>query len=445
MLPGRYPSYPGSVDGVQLRIKFDSPEIRFDDRLVRLLRSFFRRRRTATPDSKVLAMTHEYTLNTFFRMTPKDLLKQYFTKKGIQLNVPFEKLGKRDFKPILDAVLALSENDRAGVELDCREVWMLATAKGSRLIAEQAELEGLNIGQTLADLENGYARSMWLWLHHGHERGTIFFQCLLGAMSDEVPWGRALRYTVQAKSVPATGAEERATLAQGISKFYEPQGRGKQCVVEHLQRKDPLRHLYLAYPEDLPHSDLAYEGRDLKRKSRKSVFEVRFRFRPDDGTLEVSAPGPDKDAKALRDLFCRQILGLPLLPPDVRAPEHQLDKLKYRSMRFPTDPEDAIESVQIVALRLNNVNSWSRRLTIECNPDVDNILDVLDAWAGAAQNVDHMKASHAKFRFMFRGTDRRRGTKFTFTLTTPNSSNLRDDPRAQLARKYIKRWGIIPE
>ena len=39
-------------------------------------------------------------------------------------------------------------------------------------------------------------------------------------------------------------------------------------------------------------SDLEYdEGSELRRRARRSAFEVAWLFRPDEGVLEIHAPG----------------------------------------------------------------------------------------------------------------------------------------------------------
>lgn len=164
------------------------------------------------------------------------------------------------------------------------------------------------------------------------------------------------------------------------------------------------------------------------------------------GTLDLHAQG-DRGVKArLLYIFCTAILHED--PPPEQPGDHpyELNGLLSRDFPFPTDPEDRIESVHVLKLRLSPA-STKRRITLEADPNAgphdifDMMADYLNAQtlAGSAVNVTH---AEFRLRFVAKGYEQQR--PLTFSVSFPNSSNLKSLPeeRRLLAEKYLKRWGI---
>lgn len=392
-------------------------------------------------------MSHEYTLNTFVRMTPNELLKEYFARRGLLADFDFESINRRDVSSLVAVMEGFDEKVRSEVDQDFQDIAALSTRKGPVFIADEAEYAGLEVAEDLAKQENDYGLAMWVWLNHNPGPSGLFQRSLLLALASEMRWPRSKRRRGIPSREPATDLEVTQALSGDVVGFFRRQGRGRRCVVEYFQRRDPVRHLYMAYPEDYTQADLQIDEGQLARHPRRPVFEIGFCYRPDEGTLEVHAPGPDRDIEALQALFCRHVLGLGGLPERPGKLEYDLEGLKSPSMAFPTDPEDGIVEVAVMALRLNDDRDWSVRLTFEVKPlESRTIWDVMaNRLAGGLAALDRMTVSQAKFRFTFAGPDGTEGSTFSFTVTRPDSSTLKDDPRSHLAKKYLKRWRIAAQ
>jgi hypothetical protein len=162
--------------------------------------------------------------------------------------------------------------------------------------------------------------------------------------------------------------------------------------------------------------------------------------------LDLYAQG-DRGVKArLLYTFCSKILGENPPPEQPGNHPYELNGLRCRGLTFATDPEDGIEEVIVLKIRLSTRNG-RRRLTLEADPQEGphDLYDMMDEClkesflCHAAVNV-----TQAEFRFRFAPRCGERPKPLTFSVTFPNSSNLTSLPEEQrlLAEKYLKRWGI---
>jgi len=390
-------------------------------------------------------MAHDYTLNTFLRQTPNHLLKDYFARRGVLDEVPFDALKKREHEPILAGMEALDPTPRARIETEFYDIFCLATKAGTQIIMDEAGLRGLDIADQIEAMENHYHRAMWLFLNHGPLGDGLFLACSTIARINELSFTTSKRRKDLPKISPATDDETCCRLAEAISVLYRSQGRGHRCKVEHFLRPDPTRHCYYAWPEDYTTSELQYDEVDLLGpRLRKSVFEVAFVFRPDEGTLEIHAPGKKAEIQALQEVFCRITLGMDQMPPSTNDRCFVLNGLKSEDFAFVTDPVDGIAHVHVVALRMNTLGSRRCRLTVEQDPaSGESLHDWLDrALHRERTPLEVLDVNQARIRVEWAPVDSRKPRTLTFTLTTPDSSTLRDFPHHQIVKRYLEKWQI---
>lgn len=392
-------------------------------------------------------MAHEYTLSTFLKQTPKPLLKAYFDKVGILGGVDFVGLAKRDCEPIILAMDALDDDVRSDVERDFQDMFMLADKAGTQIILDETSLAGLKVADEIEAMENHYHRALWLFLNHRDRRvngATIFENCLRFAHMKELSFTNAKRRKDLPKREPRFDQPTLDGMAEALRAVYRKQGRGHRCVVEHALRPGPDRHCYFAYPEDYTTSELQYEGEDLRRQCRKSVFQIVFVYRPDEGVLEISAPGQKKDIEVLQEVFCRYALEMDSLPPRTNDRCYELNGLKRADFAFPTEPADQIDKVEVVALRMNVVGNRRRRITVEQDP---NSGETLHGWMKAALNEQRVPlrmfdVTHARFKVTWRARPGEKAKTLTFSLTAPDSTSLKDLPQHNAIKRYLKPWKL---
>jgi hypothetical protein len=391
-------------------------------------------------------MAHEYTLGTFLRQTPKSVLKDYFDRIGLLRGVNFQALSRRKEESIITAMDGLGANDRAKVDQEFQDIFVLANKAGTQIVLDMAKLSGLEIADQFEKMENHYHRAMWLFLNHGGNGAFLFATCLRFALMKELSFTNSKRRKNLPMRAPRHDKSTLDMMTGALQAVYRRQGRGHRCVVEHAIRPNPTRHCFFAYPEDYTTSELQYEGDVLARRSRKSVFHVVFVFRPDEGILEICGPGQKNDIQVLQEVFCRHALEMDRLPPPMNDRCFDLNGLKSPDFGFPTNPEDNIEKVEVVALRMNFVATPRKRISFEQDP---NSNETLHAWIRAMVKdqlmpLKMMDVSYARLRVTWRVLEGEPAKQLTFSVTVPDSTTLRDLPLHNVVKPYLKAWKLAP-
>jgi len=117
---------------------------------------------------------------------------------------------------------------------------------------------------------------------------------------------------------------------------------------------------------------------------------------------------------------------------------------------FPTDPEDGIDSVRLVLLRLEMAEAAGVRVTLEAPRDGD--LD-LHGVAKRLLSFPHMGEgmlvpTRAKLAIAFYPErESRRGKMLAVTLTRPNGCDLKNRTERErlIGEKYLERWGLVQQ
>jgi hypothetical protein len=387
-----------------------------------------------------------YTLGTFLRQTPVPMLKEYLKSKSLHL-------GKREEvepQSVATAIESLPPNDRARIERDFQDVHILANRAGTVILHGEVELCDVPVADNLEAMENHHHRAMWLLLNRRWNGHDLFGNCTAAARVRRPHSLKIQRCRGLPRQEPSTDEPALQSLAEEIRAFYRGQGRGHKCIVEHYFRSAPKRHCYFAYPEDYTTSELQYEGDVLKRRTRKSIFEVVFIYIPDEGTLEVSAPGGKRELAALQTIFCKTMLRLSGLPERSRQYQFNLDLLKDPDFSFPTDVEDGIEKVEILAMRVNPRNNPRRRIVVEQDPTshetiydwINNVLK--EENVSMSRMLDRVFVSQVKIRITWYADNGGRPRTLTFTLTLPCTCSLDDSRLHRVVKRYLRRWKIAP-
>jgi len=389
-------------------------------------------------------MARQYSLRTFLHQTPNRLLAAYFHRQNLLTSHSFERLRARDIGPIIAAMRELTGEQRARVEADFQDIFSLADQRGAILIAARVGYAGWDVAAQLAEMSNHYHRAMWLFLEHGGSSDSgLFRTCAMLAQVESLSFPRSKRLTgIQSNSV-RTDPESLSRLSRAISHLYQLQGRGFRCKVENHLRSNPTRHVFNAYPEDYSSSEIAYIEGELGTRVRQPVFQVAFVFHPEDGVLELSAPGKRKDTQLLQAHFCTYILGeqfdiVPATPRPLR-----LDALKHPDFAFPTQPGENLERVELLSLRMRPIadNAGVVKFSMGDLP-LHEFIDRFLTRGDYARN--DLRVVQARLRFTWRAVAGERRRVSSVTLTLPDSTTLKDLPHHQIIRRSLSRWNIAP-
>lgn len=387
-------------------------------------------------------MGRNYSPKTFLRYTPNKILKEYFGRKKVLADIEFDTLSETTIEPIAQALNELPEKQKRNIEAEFRQINEMACEMGVRVLLEEAGsvFHNLDWSQTFAEMKNHYERAFWAFLNHP----DIFEIASELAYMDRVGSWRQ-RYVGEGLK-PAIKPEDLENLAKGLSEFYKKQGRGHRCEIDNYRREQPERHCYFAYPEDYATTEIGYDDSGkFSHWPRRPAFEVIFVYRPDSGILEVSAKGKNDEIEKLQEIFGQNILGLENLP-DKKSKRYDLTKLKDKNVVLRTEPEDRVEKVIIRMLRLDLPGSESHRITFEASSrrDKQSIHTLIEKSLNKANvSLDSVTVARAKLQFVFAPSNGKRGKTWTFEISIPDRCTLKDDPLDQIAKKYIRQWGLI--
>lgn len=390
-------------------------------------------------------MAGQYSPKMFLRKIPNALLKLYFEKAGIDTGVDLAGLREADGDVVFAAIERLSAGAAKRVASDFTLVNDLACEKGVQAIREEALLCGLDWAGAFAGMANEHARAMWTFLHH---RDRFDAAAALHTMDRRnFRWHRFVGYRLDA----ATDEQALEAFGEALATHFRKQGRGRHCHVDFYRRVEPERYCYFAYPEDAATTDLGYDEQgQFQRRPRQPAFEVIFVYRPEQGLVQLCGRWGKEHKESLARLFCIHVLGLRDLPDEDGREPFDLSVLKDGEFAFPTEPQDRVRSIEVRLMRLDlpfdRRKGNGRRLTLEARSSDEApralhqlMHDLIDPFAVGLADV---QIGRAKLCMTFDVPDSSRAKSLTFEVSYPDHCSLQDDPYDQLARKYLRLWGI---
>ncbi|MEQ1504301.1 MAG: hypothetical protein ABMB14_18820 [Myxococcota bacterium] len=387
-------------------------------------------------------MASTYTLSTFLRQTPKSLLQRYFRGHDLLGHVAFDELRTRDATVITEAMNRLPTEVRGRIDLDFQDIHLLADKFAARIVMDLAQAYEPELVDRLGRMENHYARAMWLYLERRRHDDDLFDHCRELVQVEQIRFSRSKRRNSLPHYPPAHDEPVLLMMAEGIKELYQAQGRGGNCQVEVYERQDPSRFYFVGYPEDYATSELEYEGVELRRRVRRSTFDVALLYRPDEGTLEIHAPGRRDEIEALQRIFCETALGS-AAPPLGNDRCYDLDRLLDPAFAFALDPVDDLDRIEVCSMRLVRSASKKPRITFETTP-----CPLADFLRQVADELDtplpQWTLTTVKLRAVWRGAEKKRPKTVAFSLSSPDTSDLKDTPEHLVLKRYLKIWGIAP-
>lgn len=388
-------------------------------------------------------MSRQYAPKTFLRQIRPSQFLKYFQQRGITPAVDLELLKRPNVDPAYQWMQSLRPDMLREAETDFLAVSEMATELGIHALLRAARSRGLAWEETFKE-GNHYQRAFFAFLFHRKvfELATYFDEM------DRIGGSRWRRRFVGKGLEPATSSEMLAHLAEQMCRAYKKQGRGQRCHIDYYRRAEPDRHCFFAYPEDFPVSDIGYTDENvLAARPRRPAIEVVFVYRPDDGLLEITAPGGQDWADELASVFCTTVLGMDDAPPESRLATINLQVLLSREFRFPCDPGTGIETVDLREVRLELPDGSNKSVTFTAKPsyyDPDAVLNLIEKVVDPASlDLNRVVVSRARIMVTFAAQDKPKGKRVTFTLRLPEHCTLRDTPHDQIIKRCLRQWGLV--
>lgn len=382
-------------------------------------------------------MVSSYSLPLFLRQVPYPMLAEYFGQRELLQSFPFFLTGQQvDY--LLRAITELPAGVRASVDREFRDVSRLTSKWGTTLIVSALEARGIYAGPALKALPNQHARAMWFLLNHGNGEASPFAACARIARTQHGSGLRVRRQQGLPKRVPLHDEAACARIAEGLRTFYGRQGRGEHCCVFHERVVDPERHYFLALPEDYAEADFEYDGDALRSADRKPVFQLAYCYYPDEGILEIRAPGSKDDVEAIASVFCAAVLPERADGSIGTEPTASLDRVLSPDLRLPVEPADELASVEIAAVKVRVRGKPQRHLVLVSEPtepaEFHKVVREM-----VAKPLETLEVTQVKLRFVWAAKDGADAAHETIEVT-PTGPRLAGGPKDRVIRDCLRRW-----
>jgi len=388
-------------------------------------------------------MARQYSLRSFLRNAPNALLRRYLTDKGIGSDLGWDSLGETQVGPILEAIERAPAEVRVEVERSFRDVNEMATEGGIQTIIDEGRhpQHRIDLAETLGKMAGHYDRAFYAFL----EYPRVFDVARRFNHADHLS-GKSWRKRCDLPDVdPAIDLESRERLARAVSAYYrKTQGRGHACQVEHYSRGDQL--YWFAYPEDYAGTSIEYDEADqFERRSQRPAFEVIFVYSSDEKSLDLFVRGSWRIVRDLQEIWGRTVLGVELGEPEKLGVVYQLNALKRREFPLAFHQGDGVQEIHVRKLRLKVMGKGNKRIVLEANvrDAPEGVYDLLDEVTGPGGiSLELVDVTQVGFQFLFYAEGRRGTQTLNFDVTHPNSCSLKYDPKHEIAKKYLREWGI---
>lgn len=355
--------------------------------------------------------------------------------------------GETDVGPVFDAWMGLPARQCAQVHSDFEMVNALADEPGVQTILEEGQYHGLDLARAMEPFRGFHDKVLWAFLEHP----KVVEVAYRFREADEFPLSYWVRRREGVPVVEARAGNQAAPdLPRAIGSYFRlKEGRGRECVVDVYRRGTRL--YYYAFPEDYAQASLEYVGdeKNLRRRSRRPVFQVVFVYDSAAGALDTYFRGGRRARQDLEAIFARIVLGRELEPArDERV--YDLNRFKSPGVRFVSDPSSGIRDVRVKLLRLSLLGDGHRRVVLECDPteDSDGVYKLLDevftrGGEGSGERLPLALANVTRvgLRATFAPGCRGANTR-TFYLTYPSGCSLGHSGRDAALREMLASSGI---
>jgi hypothetical protein len=186
-------------------------------------------------------MSCQYSPKSFLRHVPKQLLKQFFDRRGQLRHMLWYTLGETEIDLIYRAWQALPEQERIEVESVFQAIDEMACETGIKALIEEAHFHQIDLASDLEPLKGLHHKSMWTYLRHG----SIFELAHLFKYVEGLP-NRSWVHIIQLpRNEPDASQNNVHTLETALSEYYQrEQGRDRRCTVEYHLRGQRYHYFF---------------------------------------------------------------------------------------------------------------------------------------------------------------------------------------------------------
>lgn len=390
-------------------------------------------------------MAKHYSVNSFFRDMPADLLARYFHKQGLLQGFDFAPVGKGNLHALMAAWRQLPEDERKRMEGDFQEIFPLSRDAAMPAMVDEAkwhlqEKLGAHAAfvKMFATLPNNHARAMTLFLDYP--------ECWPNASrlyhADTLPWWRKRKGFPRIASAKDEGSIQ--ALGDLLSPYFvQKQSRGQDVLIEQVRRGE--LDYYFCYLADYSRLSPEWDQKELRPRPHNPAFEIVYIWSEAEGRLELNYRGDHQIAQPLQDMFARAILKLPVLPAKPKDQRiYDLDKFLRSGLEFRYEAGSGIEDVAVRMIRLSSRLNKGERVTVEADPEA-NPDAVYEALGKMKLPLHLYYVTQVELTASVVTKAGEKSKKVPVRLTWPNSCSLKRDAVGDKLRAMLAASDIEPK
>jgi hypothetical protein len=392
-------------------------------------------------------MAQDLDVRQFFRRSPPDLLRRYFERKEVSIQIDWASIRPRNIEPLMEAWQALDADTRGHMVEDFSNIRLLATPIGKVQIIDEALYHGKQeeVAANLAELDDYYDCAFWVFLEQpACWNGAVFY-----AAADSKPkryWRK--RINMPRLGRPPTSAEGSALGTAIAELFRKTEGRGDPCEVHQYRRgAQGEKEYYFAYPQDHRQTTLEYHEGQMTKRPYNPAFEIIFIHEDEQQTLTTWYQGKKERVNDLQVAFAKAVLGRDIpreSPRDDRV--YVLGEFLNPDFKLRPQPELGIANAEIRMLSIRVVGNEQHTITIDI-PDATPGYVLQQRLMAATHDVPQsmLMVSKVGIRVTFDlAPDEKRPRTRKFELAWPNSCSLQNDNYGILIQRMLADHGIEP-
>lgn len=392
-------------------------------------------------------MAKSFDLRKQLKLHDNQLLKRLFEDVPAMAEIAWDELKARDVETVIAAWETMGD-DRQHYQVLLQDVHELSDPKGQKVLIEEIEWQCPERLEEFAALKSPADKSLWAFL----ETRDAFDQAAIFARAEALrTGGLANRWNSLPKEPITWSPKLKAELEAEIRAFYwNKELRGEVCEVHHYQRAGGT-DFFFAYLPDWPDKQLIFdEEHNLTPREESYAFSNVFVYSPSEGAIDLIAKGGKKVQLPLRKAFCRAVLGIEVDDDEPLRASYKLDQLLDPAFAFATLPEDMLAAVRLRRLRIVPRVAVPALEYLELKfSEYATRAEILTAINQhlAAHGLDRsqVSATQASIQLQFVGDGEKKGKKMTFSVSCPNTSDLKSKPDEVrlIGERCIQRWGIL--
>lgn len=388
------------------------------------------------------------SLSRFLRNTPALSLEKYFQAHPFENSaaVNWNKKTKNFCTSVLRAVDGSADDIKAMHHDNVERIDEMTDEVGQNALRSVVTEEYLEAYETL---EGEHDRALFVFLRDN----KAFSRAENIRKADVYRKGQMWNGFVGPKDISVSNkVEDINEFKRKIVEYFRISGNVKVEIFTRDKLHDDGKDLrithIMVYHEDLPTSFNKFQDSEtIVPVIIRPVVEMTLTYEPESGSIEVIAKGTEcrkEVAKILSETLLHTKIAAERMPLKQYEISHLLNPFK-----FPTDPEDGIESVKVQMLTLNPQDSFNK-ITLEVTAkEQRTIYQISNEWFDAHDPLcKNFKLAKVKLVINFASdSEGSRGKKIAVTISHPNGCDLKGKTHKEqlIANKYLKKWGILKE